>query len=245
MVGARDPGKYAFTMIGPKPMASDILIEPTGSSRPDVDLESPRRRIRMAPSDRIDMILDGAVEFFAEHGFNAQTRELARGLGVSQSLIYHYFLTKDDLIDKVYERNFLSRWRTDWEEILSDRERPIVDRLKTFYLSYLTVIDETNWIRIVMFSGLDGSNLTRRYIDTQISRILRVIAIELRQGLAGDANDHAPDEAELERVWHLHSTFIYYLVRKHIFKIAALSDRKRLVDIVVDNFLHGVGHVKP
>ena len=41
-----------------------------------------RKRIRMSPEERERMILKGAMQFFAERGFAADTRELARGLGV-------------------------------------------------------------------------------------------------------------------------------------------------------------------
>ncbi len=47
------------------------------------------------------MILDAAVEFFAEHGFEAQTKELAQRIGVSQGLIFRYFGTKQNLVEQV------------------------------------------------------------------------------------------------------------------------------------------------
>lgn len=61
----------------------------------------PRAR-RMNPVEREQMIVRKAVKFFAEHGFDASTRELAKHIGVTQSLLYRYFPTKQALIEKVY-----------------------------------------------------------------------------------------------------------------------------------------------
>jgi hypothetical protein len=45
----------------------------------------------------------------------------------------------------------------------------------------------------------------------------------------------------MEMVWHLHSTIIYYLVRKHIFRTATTRDVPGLVAMVIDDFLLGLG----
>ena len=60
-------------------------------------------RIRLSRKEREQQIIDGAVRYFAEVGFGGQTRELARRLGISQSLLFRYFPTKDDIVKRVYE----------------------------------------------------------------------------------------------------------------------------------------------
>ncbi|MSO65143.1 MAG: TetR/AcrR family transcriptional regulator [Alphaproteobacteria bacterium] len=61
----------------------------------------PRRppRKRFPSHERERMIVEQAIHFFAREGFSATTRDLAEHLGVTQSLIYQYFATKDQLID--------------------------------------------------------------------------------------------------------------------------------------------------
>lgn len=196
-----------------------------------------RPRIRMAAGEREQMILDAAVHFFAVHGFSAGIRDLARELKVSQGLIYRYFPTKQHLLDRVYEQSFLSRWDPQWEKQLRDRSRPLAARLKSFYTSYLTAIDDPDWIRLSMYSGLDGNDLTHRYIRSHVESLLRLIARECQQ--SGDRG-RKPNEAEMEMAWHLHSTAIYYLVRKHIFRTPATGDIPGLVATVVDGFLSGL-----
>lgn len=199
------------------------------------------RRIRMAPEDRERMILSEAAHFFAQHGFSAQIREIARELGISQGLIYRYFRSKSELIERVYEHVFLDRWNPEWERGLRDRSKPLEERLAWFYRSYLGAVDDPDWIRLSLYSGLSEYNLVRRYIETQVEDVLDVIAVE-SQVFRGAIPERAAvsDEYQKEMVWHLHSTFIYYLIRKHIFRTKATEDRELLVRIAVTDFLSGL-----
>ena len=69
----------------------------------------PTKKKRLSSQEREKQIVIAAVEFFAEVGFSGDTRQLARRLGVTQSLIYKYFPTKDALIDRVYEEVYVGR----------------------------------------------------------------------------------------------------------------------------------------
>jgi AcrR family transcriptional regulator len=224
--GKVEPDSKANRVI---PGAGDIGPEPTGSR--------PRRR-RMPSHEREQMILDEATRFFADHGFGAQTRELADRLGISQGLIFRYFKTKDQLVERVYERTFLQRWRPDWEEVITDRAMSLEDRLNRFYCSYLRTIDDYVWVRIAMFSGLAGNDLTARYVRSHVENLLRLIVVEIRHE-KGELTDGPIDMIELEQVWQLHSAIIYYLVRKHIFRTAVDVDHARLVERLVHSFLRG------
>jgi AcrR family transcriptional regulator len=197
-----------------------------------------RTRQRLPAAEREEMIISAAMDFIAEKGFNADTGELARRAGVSHGLVFRYFGNKETLIERVYERNFLSRWAEDWEVMLADRAVPLRDRLKAFYKSYMHVIDEYSWIRIAMFSGLNGHGLTRRYIESFVESILSVIAVEVRRERAPNCRSRLSDE-DMEIAWHLHSTFIYSLIRRYIFGTRTLRDVDRHVDIVVNQFLDG------
>lgn len=193
----------------------------------------------MAPDEREHMILDAAIHFFARHGFSAQIRDFASAIGVSQGLIYRYFESKQALLDRVYEHNFMRRWDESWGALLADRALPLGERLKQFYARYLAAIDDSEWIRLVMYSGLDGNDMTRRYIRSHVEGLLKRIAIECR-AFRGERSGGEPDQAEMELVWHLHSTVIYFLVRKHIFRTATTKDTGALIDMTIDDFLSGL-----
>ena len=114
------------------------------------------------------------------------------------------------------------------------------DRLAAFYRSYLTAIDQYEWIRVSLFSGLAGYDLTRRYVLTRVEGLLKIMVRELKiLGPAGALPSRS--DALHEIVWHPHSTFIYYLMRKYVFGIPVIEDRELFVDAVIDRFLAGLG----
>jgi AcrR family transcriptional regulator len=183
------------------------------------------------------MILDAAVEFFAERGFDAQTRELAGRLGISEPLIYRYFPTKEALIERVYQEVIESRWDDRWASDLQDRRASLRTRLIDFYQRYLDAIDDGIWIRIVMYASLDGLDMTRQYIAGHVEHVMGIIAAEARTSL------RLEHEVDLELVWHLQSTVIYYLVRKHIHRTPVDPDHAAVVTMAVDAFISGLpGH---
>ena len=199
-----------------------------------------RRWVRLSPPARFEAIVSEAIIFFAEHGFEAQTRELAARIGVSQALIYRYFQTKEDLIEEVYQRIYMSRWNALWEKLLSDRRIPLEQRLKEFYRSYLATFDDYAWIRVSVYSGLRGNNLVSRYIDRVIERVVKVITLELRHecGLPQILPADIP-KLDLELTWNMHSTIIYLLMRRYVFQKAPCDDNDAVVEQMIDQLFSG------
>src|SRR5258705_11133700 len=116
---------------------------------------------RLSPDDRRKEFVAKATEFFSEEGFGGGTRDLARRLGVTQPLLYRYFPSKDDLIKEVYRTVYLEPLDTGWEGLLIDRTRPLRERLQEFYRNYTNVIFTRKSIRIYLYSGLKGRDISR------------------------------------------------------------------------------------
>lgn len=195
-----------------------------------------KKQVRLPPADRENMILEAATDFFANNGFSGQTRDLAIQIGISQSLIFRYFSSKDALLEKVYQRVFLTRWSPFWTENLQDRSRPIRQRLKEFYRIYLAAVDDPRWVRIVMYSSLAGRDLARRWMSRVVETLLGVIAEEINVEFSFSQSK----KINFEVVWFLHSIFIYWLIRKHIHCTRTFFLTDELVDLAVDNFLDGI-----
>ena len=96
----------------------DSVSSPNQAEK-SVDSIAPARR-RMGTAERKRQILDRAIQFFAKHGIDGQLRNLTKELGVTHTLLYHYFPTKDALIQEVYKEVFESRWKPEWEDLLDD-----------------------------------------------------------------------------------------------------------------------------
>lgn len=200
----------------------------------DAPAARPKRQRLQSDQRRAEFIAK-AIEFFAEEGFESSTRELARRLGVTQPLLYRYFPSKDDLIAEVYEVVYVNRWRPEWAGLLTDRSRPLRDRLMAFYDAYTDVVFQRDWMRIFLFSGLKGVDINRRYISLVRSRILERIITEWRaeQGLS----DTTPTEAEIEFAWIMHGGIFYYGVRTVVYESSVLDNKNFVIRSALDALL--------
>lgn len=201
----------------------------------------PRRGRRLAAADREQEILAGAIRYFAEVGFGGQTRQLAERLGITQPLLYRYFPTKRHLIERVFAEVFLKRVDPGWGELISDRSRPLEDRLLEFYQRYSRATYTYEWIRIYMFSALMGNSINRRYIKIVEARILQPICAEIRHASGLPGLDAVPiSELELEHVWVMHGGLFYYAVRKYIYHSRISGDFAGIVRRSVAAMIAGV-----
>ena len=197
-----------------------------------------QKRQRLAPDARQQLILEGAIEYFAEFGFEGGTRELAKHLQISQALLFRYFPTKASLVDRVYEVVFLNRWNPSWEHLLIDRARPLTERLTQFYKDYNRSIDRYEVIRISLFSALRNESISQRYVARIRAQLIAPIAVEVRNALALSATANPAARALDEQlVLSLHATIIYGIMRKHVFHAAPPHDPEFLIELYVDGFM--------
>lgn len=200
-----------------------------------------RRSSRLSATDRERQIIDEAIRFFAEVGFGGQTRELAERAGITQPLLYRYFETKQDLIDRVFKEIFFKRINPAWSELIADRSRPLEDRLAEFYNAYSRATYTYEWVRIYMFSALMGNDINRRYIRIIEDTILRPICAEARHYCGLPGTDLIPiSDLELEQVWVMHGGLFYYAVRKYIYHSRVVDDFESIVRRAVVTMLEGV-----
>jgi AcrR family transcriptional regulator len=213
-----------------------------------VESEDPgvQPRKRMKREDRDREIAAAAVAFFAEVGFDGDTRELARRLGVTQSLIFRYFPSKAALIERVYQEVYVGRWNPYWETIIADRSVPLQDRLIRLYKDYSRVSLTYDWVRIFMFSGLKGEDINTRYLKFLKSRILEPIAIEIRAELGLPTPEELPLKiAEIELAWGINSRIFYLGQRKWIFNMPLEMDIDTIIEYTIITYLSGARTVVP
>ena len=197
-------------------------------------------RVRLTREARERLIVDGAIRFFAEVGFGGQTRELARQLGMSQSLLFKYFPTKGDLIERVYEEVYLSRWNPYWEVLLANAEIPLRRRLMKFYSEYARRIMDYYWIRIFLYAGLLGSEINKNYLDLLRTRIVYKICHAMREeaGLPR-VSDGELSERDLQLVWALQGSILYLAIQRHVYHNLSDQEIDGIIEDRVDAFLKG------
>lgn len=201
---------------------------------------APEQRKRLPPGQRERLIAKEAVSFFAEHGFEGQTRELARRIGITQPLLYRYFPSKEALIERVYQEVFVGRWNPQWEEWLDDRSRPLEERLKRFYQDYGRMILTYEWVRLFVFAGLRGLDLNARYLKMLRDRVFSHVVAEIRFVNGLPSLDEVPmQETEVELVWGLHASLFYIGTRRWIYGLAVPEDLDAVIATKVSAFLVG------
>ena len=131
---ARDPREAA---LAGKPPPGGLPLAGGGAGRSGRTRDTPREprggagrgmssRGRKAP-DKRRLILNAAVRVFARQGFHAcRVSDIADEAGVAYGLVYHYFASKDEVLDTL----FLERWNVMLELIREVDAQPLPVREK-------------------------------------------------------------------------------------------------------------------
>lgn len=194
----------------------------------------------MGAAERERQLLDGAIEFFSIHGFGGQLRDLAKSMGVTHTLLYHYFPTKQALIDRVYLEVFEGKWRSSWDDLLDDPKISVEDKFVRFYLEYVNTTLSKEFVRILVFSGLTDHSITDRFFALLRKRLFPKLIRETRlhQGVISRTQ---PTERELELLMGLHGGFFYVAMRRWIYVQDVYADKaqKDISEVMVRDRVRG------
>lgn len=207
---------------------------------------SPERkgRLRLSPDARRTQIIDAAVRLFATEGFDTSTRDVAKAAGISQSLVFNYFASKEDLVRAVYERVYVDRWKPEWDTTLGDRNQALEDRLNAFYVSYVDTIFSSDWMRMYLQAGLKSLEINKWYMALVEERLIKRICRELRHHYAPNAGWNAEiHPEEIEAVWTFHSGIFFQVVRREIFKLESKVRMDAVISASVSVLLSGARDV--
>lgn len=193
----------------------DADAEADGGAVSSASAQAPARR-RLGVAERERQIVEGAVRFFADQGFVGQLRDLARSVGVTHALLYHYFPTKQALIDRVYEELFEACWQDGWDALLDDRGIAVEDKLTAFYNDYVNQTLSREFTRIFVFSGLSDHTITDRFFAMLRARLFPRLVRETRRHRGSTSRARASTR-EQELLAGLHGGFFYIAMRRWIY----------------------------
>jgi AcrR family transcriptional regulator len=191
-------------------------------------------RRRLMPCDRERQIVEGAVDFFSQYGLGGQLRDLARQLGITHTLLYHYFPTKQALIERVYTEMFAGRWNPEWEALLDDASLDTETKLTRFYSEYASVILKSNWVRIFVFSGLADRYITDQYFAMLHDKLFPRLVRETRKYRGAPLRGKS-SERELELLMGLHGSIFYMGMRRWIYGLTTCNAKTEIQDA---RFIH-------
>jgi TetR/AcrR family fatty acid metabolism transcriptional regulator len=132
--------------------------------------------------DKRRIILDAAIRVFAREGFHrCRVSAIANEAGVAYGLVYHYFRSKDEVLDTL----FTERWTLLLEEIaaVDARDLPIRDKLHAI-ASF--IIDSyrhnPDLMKVIIVEVTRAANTFGRAHMDEISRAYEGIAQIIRKG---------------------------------------------------------------
>ncbi|MET0962155.1 MAG: TetR/AcrR family transcriptional regulator [Noviherbaspirillum sp.] len=195
------------------------MIKMTASAQMETDegeAQAVPSRRRLSVEEREKQILAGAIQFFSEHGLNGQMRVLAKQMGITHTLFYHYFPTKQALIDRVYYELFEGRWKPEWQELLDDPELGPEEKLVRFYCDYARTILTRDFVRIFIFSGLSDHYIPDRFFALLREKLFPRLVRETRK-FRGITSRAKPSVREMELLMGLHGGIFYTGVRRWIY----------------------------
>jgi AcrR family transcriptional regulator len=204
-------------------------------------VESHHGRQRLSSAERRAAIVSTAVELFARHGFRGTTtRELASSVGVSEPVLYQHFATKGELYTAIVEHmvaHMTAMYSKSLVAMEQDAdERLFLQRLGELILSFY--LDETQHVRLLLFSALEGHDLAEIWHQRATVQFLRFvedyIARRQAEGLFQGANSAIAARAFIGSVAHFGQVWAIYEN-----PLPELS-REQVVSQFVDLYLNGI-----
>ena len=149
-------------------------------------------RTKDAP-DKRRLILDAAVRVFARQGFHAcRVSDIADEAGVAYGLVYHYFDSKDEVLDTL----FLERWNVMLEMIREVDAESIPVREKLFAIASFIVDSYSHDPDVMKVIIVEVTRAANSFGDTHIGTIRD--AYDLIAGMIAKAQADGVFKPEIE-----------------------------------------------
>ncbi len=153
------------------------------------EVRSPRGKA----ADKRRLILDAAIRVFARQGFHAcRVSDIADEAGVAYGLVYHYFGSKDEVLDTL----FLERWNVMLEVIREVDARDIPAREKLQEIASFIVDSYRHDPDLMKVIIVEVTRAANSFGDTHIGKIGE--AYELIAGIIAKAQAEGVFKPEIE-----------------------------------------------
>ena len=196
------------------------------------------------PVDRRRQILDAAIRVFARQGFHAcRVSDIAREAGVAYGLVYHYFNSKEQVLNEL----FVERWSLLLAAIREVDARPIPPREKLDAIAGF-IIDsyrhDPELMKVIIVEVTRAANSFGRTHLPEISQAYDLIAkIVADAQAAGDFRDDV--DATFASMWFYGA--IEQLLSGWVFELIPGGDgdfdraRVMVVDTICGGLEQGAG----
>jgi AcrR family transcriptional regulator len=181
-------------------------------------------RARQADRRR-DELLATALRLFADRGYRSTTiADIARATGTAHGLVYHYFRSKDDLLEAILDRyTFLPRLR----EILAvSPDRPADVVLAEIAVSFSRLLDErTDLLRLVVAESATNPVVARALAHVMDEGLVLLNDYLRARIEAGELRPHDPSVPARALFWSI--------ITRHLAPADADGFEQDLADILL------------
>jgi AcrR family transcriptional regulator len=178
--------------------------------------------------------MDTAISMFAKGGFAGTTvKDIATTAGISNGLMYHYFPSKEKLLEAAVEKHsFLPQLR----KILKGTEAPCHVVLKNIAVGFSDVLKHEDFsIRILLQEAHSNSEVKKVWDNLSCESALLLQKYLSSRIAAGELKPHNT-EVTARCIFSIIFMFIF---TKDIFKTSDISDN-RFIEESIDNILSGI-----
>jgi len=195
----------------------------------------------MNAEDRRSAIISAAIRLFAENGFHgATTRQIASAVGVTEPVLYEHFATKSDLY-----RAIIDAKSQQGIEYLRETLTPYMERRddRGFFRNLGLLIVEfydkdPDYVRLLMFSALEGHELADVYHQRQLEIYLEFVLSYTRQRMKAGVFRRIDPEVLARSFAGMVSS---YAQARVLFPNCVMDmDPKTAIDKMTRIFLHGI-----
>ena len=144
-------------------------------------------------------ILDNALPLFVEKGFHGtSTAEIAKTAGVATGTLFHYFKTKEELIDRLYiytKESILEAAQGDYDE-----NKPFKENVKSLWLKFVCLgLKEPYKFNFIMTFHCSPyiTSFTKGRIEDKFVELLEVY----KKGFAHNQIKEMYDELLMDYFW--------------------------------------------
>jgi AcrR family transcriptional regulator len=189
------------------------------------------RVVKDADVRRVEL-LDTALTLFLEHGYErTSVEQITLAVGVAKGTFYHYFATKQELLEQLVER-FTDDLFAEAERAIAGHAGTALDKLRAFMVASaetkLGRKDETLMLTRPLFTP-ENEPLLNHLVDGWIERTRPLMREIVEQGCAEGTFD-VPDAAAMTEVWL--SLWYGYGIRISRLYFAAQDDPACIDDVV-------------
>jgi TetR/AcrR family transcriptional regulator, fatty acid metabolism regulator protein len=189
------------------------------------------------PSDRRRELVRAAIRVFAGKGFHAaRVGDIAAEAGVAHGLLYHYFRSKEDVLETIFRETWVVL--VDQTRRIEESGGPLPEQIRAFASTFLgSWLVSPNLVRVIVREIARSPELNKRVDEIrEVFVCLRqmIEAAQTRGELRADANP-------LWAAWVLYGALEEILTGWVLGQLPGEeSDVRRAVESVVDVFTAGL-----